>query len=221
MLWSPNYGAEYPFTDKFGNVSTSYPTRISNPAEFAALDTNGNGILDKGDDPYLPYYPGDDLVDWVGLSLYHYPDAYTNTLPKPNQVLNSIHGSDGPSRPLHNFYDRFAQMRQKPFIFSETGAPISPFAHNSGPGELLIKQTWWKQVSSLVKSHGLYKGFVNFEERKSEDIETNEIKDWKVITSSNQSVVSAFREDFKEYDAYTLFANEMSIKCNGAVTLLE
>jgi hypothetical protein len=34
------------------------------------MDTNGDGVLDNSDDPFTPYYPGDDMVDWVGISVY-------------------------------------------------------------------------------------------------------------------------------------------------------
>lgn len=34
------------------------------------LDTNGNGVLDQEDDPFTPYFPGPEYVDWVGLSFY-------------------------------------------------------------------------------------------------------------------------------------------------------
>lgn len=37
--------------------------------DITALDTNRNGILDADDDSLLPYWPGDDVVDWSGLSL--------------------------------------------------------------------------------------------------------------------------------------------------------
>ena len=52
------------------------------------MDTNKNGVVDTGDgklaevlffskpyfiaDPYGPYYPGDEWVDWVGMSIYHF-----------------------------------------------------------------------------------------------------------------------------------------------------
>lgn len=29
--------------------------------DFKALDTNNDGVIDFSDDPYLPYYPGDDV----------------------------------------------------------------------------------------------------------------------------------------------------------------
>jgi len=43
---------------------------IPSVADQTALDTNNNGQLDGGDDPYSPWYPGDDQVDWIGISLY-------------------------------------------------------------------------------------------------------------------------------------------------------
>jgi hypothetical protein len=32
-------------------------------ANFDAMDTNKNGKLDKDDDPFSPFYPGDEYVD--------------------------------------------------------------------------------------------------------------------------------------------------------------
>jgi hypothetical protein len=36
------------------------------------MDTNGDGAIDMYDDMYTPYYPGDDWVDWVGMSIFHF-----------------------------------------------------------------------------------------------------------------------------------------------------
>jgi hypothetical protein len=55
--------------------SRSYPygqtfTQADNDAaDIALLDTNRNGVLDADDDSLSPYWPGDDYVDWVGVSL--------------------------------------------------------------------------------------------------------------------------------------------------------
>lgn len=38
-------------------------------ADIALLDTNNNGELDADDDSLAPYYPGDDVVDWIGVSI--------------------------------------------------------------------------------------------------------------------------------------------------------
>lgn len=59
LVWAPNLGNGYPYGE----------TNVANATELAALDTNGNGQLDTGDDPFGPYYPGDNYVDWIGLSI--------------------------------------------------------------------------------------------------------------------------------------------------------
>ena len=38
-------------------------------ASYAAMDTNGDGVVSDLDDPYAPYYPSDAYVDWVGMSV--------------------------------------------------------------------------------------------------------------------------------------------------------
>jgi hypothetical protein len=35
------------------------------------LDTNSNGQVDAEDDPFTPFWPGSEYVDWVALSLYY------------------------------------------------------------------------------------------------------------------------------------------------------
>lgn len=60
MVWAPNVGAGYPFTSSEYNYVTPKPGSV----DFNALDTNKDGVLDNRDDPYLPYYPGDQYVDW-------------------------------------------------------------------------------------------------------------------------------------------------------------
>ena len=60
--------------------------------DFKALDTNGDGVLTMADDPYGPYYPGDDAVDWVGMSLYHWGSSYpwgANALPGSGNAANA------------------------------------------------------------------------------------------------------------------------------------
>lgn len=57
MVWAPSYAAGYPFTEAYGAVEGLDSGNVT------ALDTDGNGLIDSGDDPYAPYYPGDDAVD--------------------------------------------------------------------------------------------------------------------------------------------------------------
>ncbi|EGG02861.1 uncharacterized protein MELLADRAFT_57043 [Melampsora larici-populina 98AG31] len=59
IAWAPNTGQSYPYGQSTANLS---------PADLALLDTNKDGQVNNSDDPYLPYYPGDDMVDWIGIS---------------------------------------------------------------------------------------------------------------------------------------------------------
>jgi hypothetical protein len=89
LCWAPNAGNGWPY-----GVTRDYFTA----EEFAIMDTNGNGIMDGGDDPYSPFYPGDEYVDWIGTSNYHfgsvppYVDNYMPYLGQFEDNLNYIPG---------------------------------------------------------------------------------------------------------------------------------
>lgn len=51
MVFGPNNGVNYPFTSP--DALVTLPTASSNPADFAALDTNKDGVIDNLDDPYV------------------------------------------------------------------------------------------------------------------------------------------------------------------------
>ncbi|KAI8837306.1 hypothetical protein BC829DRAFT_376962 [Chytridium lagenaria] len=65
-IWAPNSGNDYPW---LGQTFSPNPSDL--PDASIGVDTNGNQRLDRLDDPYSPFYPGDEWVDWVGLSIYH------------------------------------------------------------------------------------------------------------------------------------------------------
>ena len=56
MLWSPNVGSSYPF----GASASQLPAPGS--ADFNAMDTNHDGVINVSDDPYLPFYPGGKII---------------------------------------------------------------------------------------------------------------------------------------------------------------
>jgi beta-mannanase len=58
FIWAPNSGNGYPFGNFTGDA-----------ASIQILDTNGDGVVGPEDDPYSPYYPGNEWVDWVGFSV--------------------------------------------------------------------------------------------------------------------------------------------------------
>jgi hypothetical protein len=111
MLWAPNTGRGYPYGASF---TTLNPT----PADRAALDTNNDGVLDSKDDPYGPFYPGDEYVDWVGISAYWYKSPQVPTSryfqlslldQQPNEDASYMDPTGS-----RKFYQRFAAAKDKP-----------------------------------------------------------------------------------------------------------
>ncbi|KAJ3150066.1 hypothetical protein HDU86_006790 [Geranomyces michiganensis] len=171
FLWSPNSSNGYPFVGGAHHPSTHNDTSI-----LKLLDTNKDNKFDMWDDPYSPFYPGDDYVSWVGLSMYHYGKAYPwvdNVLPAPGVFeamltgqVNYANGNYG----VYNFYSMFSgdgrgqnvttpvSAGGKPFMISETAAVFHQGYLKSGqsfdqatylfpgPGMVAIKQAWWRQI---------------------------------------------------------------------------
>ena len=158
MVWAPSYAAGYPFTEAYGAVEGLRSGTVT------ALDTNGNGLIDEGDDPYRPYYPGDDAVDWVGLSLYHFgsyeqgatTDAdgareysgaiTTSVLPEAGKFADQLAGTYGaaPGAPRIDFAKEYAAGKGKRFLV-QTAALHDPEDSDSAP-EAEIKRAWLNQV---------------------------------------------------------------------------
>jgi hypothetical protein len=182
MMWAPNYGGGYPFA---GGAFAAAP----GTPDSALLDTDASGVLAPGDDPYAPYYPGDDAVDWVGMSLYHWGDAYPwgeNEMPEEGkfaeQLTGTYDGLGGDDRGVPDFYAEYAAGRGKPLAIPETAAYVHPLGDTAG--ELAIKRSWWRQVLS----DGVHEQFPElrliswFEWHKTE-VETGDRIDWTVTSS--------------------------------------
>ena len=181
MMWAPSYGGGYPFT------GGRYAAKPGSP-DAAALDTSGNGALDKSDDPYAPYYPGDAAVDWVGMSLYHWGTKYpwgTNEVPQPGKLVDQLRGRyQGPGVDetiVPDFYQVYGVQHRKPVAIAETAALYTP--GGSGADELAVKREWIDQVLSptLVARLPQLKMVNWFEWRKYEP-ETGGIVDWRATT---------------------------------------
>ncbi|MBW3635327.1 MAG: hypothetical protein KY445_02530 [Armatimonadetes bacterium] len=83
-------------------------------------------------DVFRPFYPGDDVVDWVGIDIYE----RGWTLPMPGARLwggqfahNLTHDmTDDPNTPQNesvNFYLLYGQWKKKPIMICETAATLS------------------------------------------------------------------------------------------------
>jgi hypothetical protein len=184
MLWAPNSGSGYPF---LGGPYVAKP----GSAAFNALDTNHDGHLTAADDPYAPYWPGDDAVDWVGISAYHWGNTYpwgANVVPRDGAFAALLTGAGSG----YDFYATWAVGHHKPMAVVETAAFWRP--SGGGASELAIKQAWWRQVFSEATRRDF--GDIHligwFEWRKHET-EVNDVVDWRL--TANPAVVSAFASD--------------------------
>ncbi|KAJ3035552.1 hypothetical protein HDV00_003649 [Rhizophlyctis rosea] len=185
MVFSPNMG----YT-KIANITDS------NSQNFKLLDTNGDGKLDQNDDFYSPYWPGDEYVDWVGMSIYHfgYEQPNLDNIPTPQgyveTTLNNV---------TQPFYSTYASGKNKPMMISETGAPWNPDTGKSegSMSEVDVKRSFWKQ---FVTNETFYDHFPNvklicwFEISKKEDVPpTPRVRDFRI--SNNTQVLDALKSD--------------------------
>jgi hypothetical protein len=201
MVWQPFQARDYPFTR---NRSAPAP----GTAGFAALDTNSDGAWNGSDAPYAPYYPGDDVVDWAGLTALHDDTgggAAVNTLPKDGELAALLNGTaqgaasaaDGGVASDHgdaNFYESYAVKRDKPLLL-QTAAYYSPSA--GGPSENDIKSGWWKQVLGDAGQGKLDRiAAVVWDEKTDVGDAGNTIIDWRL--TRNADVAAAAGAAVKE-----------------------
>ncbi|WP_241976291.1 glycoside hydrolase family 26 protein [Cryobacterium algoricola] len=196
MMWAPNYGGGYPFA---GGAYAATP----GTADFTALDTDGDGTLTIRDDPYLPYYPGDDVVDWVGMSLYHWGSAYPwgeDELPEPGkfaaQLTGTYVGLAGDETATPDFYGVYGDGHGKPVAIPETAALV---VSGGDPAlELAIKQAWWRQVFSADTATRFPRlHMINWFEWEKYETEIGARVDWTLARST--AVRAAFLRDLPDW----------------------
>ncbi|WAB82351.1 glycosyl hydrolase [Microcella daejeonensis] len=202
MMWAPNYGGGYPFAGgEFETTRTDLPFRI--------LDTDDDGILSMADDPYAPYYPGDDVVDWVGMSLYHWGSVHPwgeNEIAEPTkfaqQLIGEYDGLGGDDRALPDFYGQYAERAGKPLAIPETAA----FVTADAPADLAldIKRSWWTQVlSAETAARFPALAMINWFEWNKFEVEVGGDVDWTI--ARDDATLSAFT---RELPTWLRFAPE-------------
>ena len=128
MAWTPNNQFGYPFG---GHGSTE--------ADFRLMDTDSNGIIDSDDDPFTPYWPGSDAVDWVGMSNYWW-----------GGLDNFAHNAVPISSSFRTYFQAFhnwasTHAPEKPMMVPETAAFFNP---SESPSWGL---TWEQQEAAIKK----------------------------------------------------------------------
>lgn len=196
MLWAPNYAGGYPYEG--GAYAAEPGTR-----EFEVLDTDRDNQLTENDDPYAPYYPGDDVVDWVGMTIYHWGDEYpwgSNDLPEPRkfseQLTGTYDGQGGDDTVFPDFYKEYAEDRNKPMAIPETAAFVTEDA--SAALGIEIKQTWWRQVfSEETRSQFPHVRLINWFNWDKHEAEVDSLVRWSV--TSDEKTAEAFGDDFPKW----------------------
>lgn len=193
MVWAPNYGGGYPFSGGSFEAKPDHP-------DFTLLDTDQNGVLSMEDDPYAPYYPGDDAVDWAGMTIYHWGNQYPwgeNELPEQDQFIAQLTGDykglNGDNTALPDFYEIFHLSHGKPIAIPETAALYN--TTRSGPDELAIKQAWWRQVlnSEILSAYPGIQMINWFEWKKPESEINGEVIDWRAL--GTKAIAEQFKLD--------------------------
>lgn len=169
-VWAPAYGAGYPFGGSINDVRLGSVTSASDARDGRRLDTDGNGELAPGDDPYGPYYPGDEAVDWVSLTMLRYGVSQrfgANVQPGSDELRARLDEDFGYGAPgtRTSFYDRFADSRDQPMLLV-TGALYNPGGKGVTEGQ--VKRTWLKQVADAVRSRGQLRAVVWLEDARFE-----------------------------------------------------
>ncbi|RKP02712.1 hypothetical protein CXG81DRAFT_24677 [Caulochytrium protostelioides] len=204
-IWGPNSPNGYPW------IGGKYAPEPGSP-DFQLLDTNHNGKLDIDDDPFTPYYPGDEYVDWVGISAYHYGKQFPwvdNVVANTTELEGLMTGTGSPMVNPYNFYRMFSgdgvggQPKSltsggKPFMLTETAAAYHlnflsdgtpPFA---GPGNVAVKQSWWQQYLNpdFLARYPKFKAVCSFEFKKAEELT---MRDFSLTL--DPAVAAAFVQD--------------------------
>ncbi|KAI8837343.1 glycoside hydrolase superfamily [Chytridium lagenaria] len=216
FVWAPNYGIGYPY----GGGATTAPTGPApNATEYAALDTNRDGVVDNGDDPFSPWYPGDEYVDWTGLSIYYKPFSRPGENNPPSASFDLFVTLEG--RGGVNFYDVYSTRKNKPFMISESGAAYGlEFRPPNGGAavpvtccvsRLAVFQPFWREYVTnpqTMDRYPLMKMINLFEHYKVDD---NYLRDFRITANTSMNgddaVLSAFRADLDTVSDRYIWAN--------------
>ncbi|KAI9030312.1 glycoside hydrolase superfamily [Hyaloraphidium curvatum] len=210
LAWAPNMGAGYPY-------SPSIYTPANTSAEWRALDTNKDGKVDEQDDPYTPYWPGEQYVDWVAMSNYWFGDTWpeiVNKVTPPGYFESVIFGNSTLSQlygqPQWDFYAMFAERYRKPLAVPESGA-VFYSGVPPGPGELALKQSWWRQSfnAEMFRRMPRLKMVSHFEEAKVEE------RGNASYLITYDPIREHFMRDFP-MDSVT-FAEDVRYSCDGKI----
>ncbi len=198
MVWSPSYGAGYPFGESAGRLQDLSATDVSK------LDTNGDGRLTAADDPYAPYWPGDSAVDWVGLSMLYFGKGKAteaagrdvpltrNDVPEAGEVSARFDETWGYEQRQRGASTTASPCGRPADAARHRGAvrPLAPWRRRT-PGEA----GWWRQVIAAVQDRPLIRGVTFLETNRREPEAGNRVADWR--DTAVPGIAGSFRTDLE------------------------
>ncbi|GAA94870.1 glycoside hydrolase family 26 protein [Mixia osmundae IAM 14324] len=221
LVWGPNIGSGYPYGVTLGE--------IPNVADQRALDTNNDGVLDSSDDPFTPYYPGDDYTDWHAVSLYYKgPNGgMSYNQAQPGGFVASLLAGSDPTTGAdsgYNFYQTYcANKPNKACMLGESGAAYH-VTSDGDASQLQLQQAWWQDCltnATFFDAHPRLKGIMMFEFLKEEyDTGTADLRDYRITNATN--ILSAFQSDLSSVATRYAWASATTIlnACPSSVNLL-
>ncbi|SCV68337.1 BQ2448_458 [Microbotryum intermedium] len=216
MVWAPNTVQGYPYGQSFATTSA---------ADMALLDTNGDGAITAADDGFAPYYPGDAVVDWIGLSIYYKgQDAgqQENEVQTPGYCHNVIMGLNPQTRTVITpWYTNYCLNKpDKACMFAECGAAYH-LNHTDGASQAALQQGWLSDCvtnTSFLDTFPRLKLIMQFEYEKYESDNTGaqDLRDYRVTNVS--AVARELVADFRGMGTRFLWANERAPPLNYTQT---
>ncbi|KAK4699021.1 hypothetical protein P7C70_g7244, partial [Phenoliferia sp. Uapishka_3] len=206
FVWAPNTPQGYPYGQSFTQIPSS-------AADIAALDTNGDGTLDAADDAFSPYYPGDDLVDWIGISLYYKGSENSDIINAAqnsgycSQAINGTNPATGDA--ISNWYQTYcAEKPTKACMFAESGAAWH--VNDGGISQLTIQNNW---INDCLTNTSMYDAFprlkmvMQFEYEKVEtsNANTQDLRDYRI--TNDTGVLAEFINDLSPMATRFSWAN--------------
>ncbi len=130
-------------------ISASSLPATTNVAWVWSLTKGGVKWPDKPHDT-IDYYPGDEYVDWVGMTFHQYGDK-THAF-----YASQTSNRKDPLARADDIYAEFSGRRGKPFMIGEWGIASKPLGNGDNPQYIADQFAW-------IKSHPMVKAQVYFE----------------------------------------------------------
>ncbi|KAJ3092981.1 hypothetical protein HDU96_002565 [Phlyctochytrium bullatum] len=208
-------GSPPAYIAQFQQVATSIHAKCGDKAAMVWAPN-----LEQGGDAeakITPYYPGDDYVDWVGLSVYYkgmkaaYP--WKDVTRCPDNYFAEIIDGLGGEGPNWSFYKAYAQAKNKPFLLAEgaaayhvsyrvgSSADVLPTTKEATQPEL--QMSWWNSFlfsDTFHRTYPLFKMANLFEfEKEEDDGNFHVMRDFR--TSVDNATLAEFVAGLRRFDS--------------------